>query len=65
MCGRGRVHAGLRLSSGVLLHHVPCYPTDRQGLSSEVKPLFWSSLGGQFVLVIGPMSLPSKGWAIG
>lgn len=65
MCGREWVRAGLRLSSGVLLHHVPCYPTDRQGLSGEVKPLFWSSLRGQFVLLISPMSLPSKGWAIG
>lgn len=62
--GMSWVCAGLRLSSGVL-HHFPHYPTDRLGLSGEVKPLFWSSLGGQFVLVISPMSLPSKTWVKG
>lgn len=33
VCGHKWVCAGLRLSSGVLLHHFPRDPTDRQGLS--------------------------------
>lgn len=33
VCGHEWVCAGLRLSSGVLLHHFPRDPIDRQGLS--------------------------------
>lgn len=48
---------GSLLESSSPTFHVT-QPTGR--VSQLMKPLFWSSLGGQFVLVISPMSLPSK-----
>lgn len=64
VCGHEWVCAGCGcpLESSSTTFHVT-QPTGR--VSQLMKPLFWSSLGGQFVLVISPMSLPSKGWVIG